>query len=119
LGCGAQKVDGWARPSNVIEAKAEGGQGDHSAPFPLALPDFFVKAFTDPGDVVFDPFSGSGTTMIAAMKNGRSCYGVEISPVYCDVIVKRAQTFAKQEFHLDGDGRTYDEIAQVRLAAAA
>lgn len=119
LGCGARKVAGLARPSNVIEAKAEGGQGDHSAPFPLALPDFFIKAFTDPGDVVFDPFAGSGTTMIAAMRNGRSCYGVEISRSYCDAIVKRAQACAKEQFHLDGDGRTFAELAAARERVAA
>ena len=58
LGCGADKISGLARPSNVIEVKAEGGQGDHSAPFPRALGEFFVKAFSDSGDIVFDPFMG-------------------------------------------------------------
>ena len=57
---------GLARPSNVIEVKSESSQGSHSAPFPRALVDFFVKAFTDPGDVVFDPFMGSGTTIAAS-----------------------------------------------------
>ena len=42
-------------PSNVIEVKTESSQGSHSAPFPRALVEFFVKAFSDPGDVVFDP----------------------------------------------------------------
>jgi DNA modification methylase len=77
------------------------------------------KDLFESADVVYDPFSGSGTTMIAAMKNGRSCYGVEISPGYCDVIVKRAQTFAKQAFSLDGDGRTFDELAATREPVAA
>ena len=57
---------GIARPSNVIEVKSESSQGSHSAPFPRALVEFFLKAFSDPGDVVFDPFMGSGTTMAAA-----------------------------------------------------
>lgn len=80
---------GMARPSNVIEASAESGVGAHSAPFPVALPLFFINAFSDRGDIIFDPFMGSGTTLIAAEKSGRVAYGTEISPAYCDVIVAR------------------------------
>jgi DNA modification methylase len=80
---------GLARPSNVIEVKSESSQGSHSAPFPRALVEFFVLAFSDPGDVVFDPFMGSGTTMAAADVLGRAGYGTELSPAYCDVILRR------------------------------
>ena len=62
---------GIARPSNVIEVKTESGQGSHSAPFPRALVEFFVKAFSDPGDMVFDPFLGSGPRWPR-----RTCLGV-------------------------------------------
>lgn len=86
---GRNKRIGMARPSNVLEIGAEVAQGDHSAPFPVALPEFFIKAFSDNGDIIFDPFMGSGTTLIAAEKNGRIAYGTEISPIYCDVIVSR------------------------------
>jgi DNA modification methylase len=44
------------------------------------------------GETVYDPFLGSGTTLIAAEQLGRRCYGMEISPAYCDVIVKRWET---------------------------
>ena len=57
---------GLARPSNEIEGKSEHSQGSHSAPFPRALVDFFLKAYSDAGDIVYDPFMGSGTTMAAA-----------------------------------------------------
>ena len=80
---------GVARPSNVIEVRTESGQGSHSAPFPRALVEFFVKAFSDAGDVVFDPFLGSASTMAAAHVLGRVGYGCEISPAYCDVILRR------------------------------
>ena len=56
---------------------------------PVAL---WAQAVTDGsrnGEIVFDPFLGSGTTVIAAEQLGRKCYGMEISPQYCDVIVKR------------------------------
>jgi DNA modification methylase len=86
---------GLARPSNVIEAKTESSQGNHSAPFPRAIPEFFIKAFSDAGDVIFDPFAGSGTTLVAAGLLGRSGLGVEISPAYCDVILRRLQETLK------------------------
>jgi DNA modification methylase len=73
----------------VIEARAEGEQGSHSAPFPRAIPEFFLKAFSDVGDVVFDPFLGSGTTMAAAQVLDRIGYGIEISPGYCDIVLRR------------------------------
>ncbi|MCL5745275.1 MAG: site-specific DNA-methyltransferase [Acidobacteria bacterium] len=82
---------GIARPSNVIEVKTESSQGSHSAPFPRALVEFFVKAFSDPGDRIYDPFMGSGTTMAAAAVLNRAGYGCELSPAYCDVIVRRIQ----------------------------
>lgn len=118
-GASKPRVAGMALPSNVIEVKCETGQGEHSAPYPRALVEFFIKAFTDPGDVIFDPFLGSGTTMIAAMALGRSCYGTEISPRYCDVIVKRAEAFHKSQARLAGDGRTFEEMTTARHGAVA
>lgn len=56
----------------------------------------WVRAMTDgsrPGETVFDPFLGSGTTIIAAEQTGRKCYGMEISPAYCDVIIRRWEDF--------------------------
>ncbi len=121
---------GLARPSNVIEVKSESGQGAHSAPFPRALVEFFVKAFTDAGDIVFDPFMGSGTTMAAAAVLGRIGYGCEISPAYCDVIVRRIERAISQESAnehervpiLAATGRTFEQVAAERdidLNAAA
>jgi DNA modification methylase len=80
---------GVARPSNVVEVKSESSQGSHSAPFPRALVEFFLLAFSDGGDFIFDPFMGSGTTIAAAEVLGRIGYGCELSPAYCDVILRR------------------------------
>jgi len=93
---GGNEHEGIARPSNVIEAAAA-STGEHSAAYPVALPEFFIKSFSDPGDVIYDPFMGSGTTLIAAEKNGRKSIGCEISPVYCDVIVKRFEQFTGEK----------------------
>jgi DNA modification methylase len=109
---------GIARPSNVIEAKTESSQGSHSAPFPRAIPEFFIKAFSDPGDVVFDPFLGSGTTLVAAGALDRAGYGCEISPAYCDVILRRAMNAFGVTPTLATTGETFTEIAPAREAPA-
>jgi DNA modification methylase len=71
------------------------------------------------GDAVYEPFAGSGTTIIAAEKAGRRCVAMEIEPRYCDVIVERWQTFTGKQAVLDGDGRTFEAVAGERLAQAA
>ena len=103
--------EGIARPSNVIEVKTESSQGSHSAPFPRALAGFFIKAFSDPGDTVFDPFLGSGTTMAAAQVLDRVGLGCEISPAYCDVILRRIEHLAETEAVLEETGETFSEVA--------
>ncbi|MGD0778791.1 MAG: site-specific DNA-methyltransferase [Candidatus Solibacter sp.] len=104
---------GLARPSNVIEVKSESSQGTHSAPFPRALVEFFVLAFSDAGDVVFDPFMGSGTTMAAAHVLGRTGYGCEISPGYCDVIVRRMMNLGIDAM-LESNGGSFADVAAQR-----
>lgn len=75
-------------PDSVIRInRMHGGHGiDHPAIFPVALPSFAMNAF--PGSV-YEPFSGSGTTIIAAEQLGRRCFAMEIDPAYCDVAVTR------------------------------
>jgi DNA modification methylase len=91
----AEKSEGLALPGNVIKPDKAKGSNGHSAAFPVALPEFFIKAYTDHGDTVYDPFLGSGTTLIAAAGLGRVAFGCEISPKYCDVIRRRWTAFAK------------------------
>jgi DNA modification methylase len=67
---------------------------------------------------VYEPFAGSGTTIIAAEKAGRRCVAMEIEPRYCDVIVTRWQNFTSERATLDGDGRTFEAIADERPRAA-
>ena len=90
----ATVTEGLAYPGNVLSVGKNREALGHSAAFPVALPAFFVRAFSDPGDRIFDPFMGSGTTLIAAEQLDRVAYGTEISRVYCDVIVERIQRFA-------------------------
>jgi DNA modification methylase len=112
LGEHEDRHKGIARPSNVIEAKTESSQGSHTAPFPRAIPEFFIKAFSDPGDVIFDPFLGSGTTVVAAALLDRIGYGIEISPAYCDVALRRLERAAGLTATLEG--RNFDQVAAER-----
>jgi len=78
----------------------------HKACFPVALP---AKAIEVVGQsaLLYEPFCGSGTTLIAAEQLGRKCYGMEISPQYCDVIVKRWETLTGKKAELEAsDGKT-------------
>lgn len=78
---------GLARPSNVVGAYS--GEPGHAASFPLKLPTFFVKAFSNKGDIWLDPFCGGGTVLAACENEGRVGYGMEILPKYCGVILQR------------------------------
>ncbi len=114
LGSGPrERHEGLARPSNVIEARTESNQGSHSAPFPRAIPEFFIKAFSDARDVAYDPFLGSGTTMAAAHVLDRIGYGIEISPAYCDVILRRMEHLTGAEPTL-ATGEKFNDIAAER-----
>lgn len=105
---GARFREGLARPSNVLRIDTGGGKttGEHPAEFPIGLPAFFLQAFSDTQDVVYEPFCGSGTTLIAAQRLERRCYAIEISPRYCDVVLRRfeAET-GRTAVLLDGGAR--------------
>ena len=86
-----KRIENWvgremAYPTNVLHMATECGNRSHSAAFPKPLPTWFIRLFTDPGDVVLDPFIGSGTTAFAALELGREAIGIEINSEYCDAI---------------------------------
>ncbi|UYV35770.1 site-specific DNA-methyltransferase [Rhodobacteraceae bacterium D3-12] len=74
---------------------------------------------SSPGQAIYEPFSGSGTTIIAAESSGRHCFAVELDAGYVDVAVLRWQAFTGQEAVLDGDGRSFSEIAAERRECEA
>jgi site-specific DNA-methyltransferase (adenine-specific) len=71
-----------AYPTNVLHLATECGNKNHSAAFPKELPAWFIKLFTDEGDVVLDPFAGSGTACVAAYELNRRFIGVELKEEY-------------------------------------
>ena len=76
-------------PTNVIHMATECSNRNHSAAFPVPLPVWFIKLFTQPGDIVLDPFVGSGTTAVAAKQLGRYYVGVDIGEEYCRMARER------------------------------
>lgn len=124
------EVGGWTHaghptqdnriPDSVIRVmrhKGKIGQDiDHPAVFPVALPEFVLEAYSDRGDVVFEPFGGSGTTMLAAERTGRVCRSVEIAPEYVDVAIKRfRQNFPDVPAKLLATGQTFETVVAERL----
>lgn len=81
----------FANPGNVLKVKVGGGlmghpaAHDNEAPFPEGVPEFFIKGWTKPGDVVFDPFSGSGTTACVAARMGRIGIGSDLRMSQCEL----------------------------------
>jgi DNA modification methylase len=74
----------------------------HRATFPVEFAEHFVNNFTE--STCFDPFGGTGTTLIACEKINRNCYMMELDPKYCDVIIKRWKNFTgKQVVHVNGE----------------
>jgi len=85
-------------PTNVIHMATECSNRNHSAAFPVDLPAWFIKLFTQPGDVVLDPFIGSGTTAVAAIELGRKYAGIDINPAYCELARRRIDGIQMQLF---------------------
>jgi DNA modification methylase len=78
-------------PSNVLHMATECYNQQHSAVFPVALPEWFIKLFTQPGDMILDPFNGSGTTCVAASHLERNYLGIDVNQAYCELAVNRIQ----------------------------
>jgi DNA modification methylase len=86
----------------------------HAATFPAHLPTWVIGTLCDAAQSVYDPFMGTGTTLIAAEQLGRQSYGMEISPQYVDVIVKRWQDFTGRDAIHSVTGETFNQMASSR-----
>ncbi|TPW00707.1 MAG: DNA methylase [bacterium] len=90
------------------------GDGSHPAVFPVALPDFVMRAYSDEGDVVFEPFGGSGSTIIAGQRTGRKVRAMELAPAYVDVAILRWQALFPEIPVTLADGRPFAAVAAER-----
>ncbi len=95
-------------------AKSETGHGTQKPVECMKRP---IENNSSPGHAVYEPFSGSGTTIIACEMTGRSCHAIELNPAYVDVAIQRWQEFTGQQATLEGDGRTFADISGQRKGA--
>jgi DNA modification methylase len=98
----------------VASCSNEEDKNDHGTQKPVELMRRPVLNHTNPGQSVYDPFVGSGTTLIAAETTGRSCFAIDIEAAYVDVVITRWQNLTGEHATLDGDGQTFTEISNVR-----
>lgn len=89
-----------AYPTNVLHLATECGNKQHSAAFPKALPAWFIKLFSDAGDLVLDPFVGSGTTCVAAAELDRHYLGIEIKEEYYHIALANVNSLAKNSVQI-------------------
>ena len=86
----------------------------HGTQKPVELMRRPILNHTARGDIVYDPFLGSGTTLMAAEMTERSCFGLDIDPRYVDLVVKRWERLTGKQTRLEGDGRTFHEVTAER-----
>lgn len=109
----------WDSPSpKFIMGSSQEEKFDHPTQKPVELMRRPILNHIQRGELVYDPFLGSGTTLAGAETTGRICNGLELDPKYVDVIVKRWQGFTGKKATLESDGRTFEEIAQERCPEA-
>ncbi len=110
-------------PSNVLTIPLVGKNKGHPAVFPVDLPKFFIKMLSPSGGLVLDPFSGSGTTAIAALQENRNCVLIDNNQQYCDIALERIQEevgnhvqIKRTIFNKKGERQLYRNVVQTQLA---
>ena len=107
------------RPRRLeLGSDAREGLAQHPTVKPRALLEDALLDITRRGEIVLDPFAGSGSTLIASESVGRSCRAIEIDGLYCDMIIKRWQQMTGEAAVLATSGKTFDEIS-ARVASSA
>jgi DNA modification methylase len=105
-------------PDNVLRVTrhkgAIEGDGSHPAVFPVALPEFVINTYTDAGEILFEPFSGSGSTIIAGQRTGRLVRAMELAPAYVDVAILRWQALFPEIPVILADGRPFAAVVAER-----
>lgn len=103
-----------AKSPNQIFGRSAEDKADktgHPTQKPISLFTKPIMNHTKKEDYIYDPFTGSGTSLIAADKTGRRCLSMELSPQYCDVIIKRWEKFTGKDATLEGSGKTFKELS--------
>jgi DNA modification methylase len=110
----------WTYPgASSLGSDARRGLQDHPTVKPTAMLEDALLDLTNRGDIVLDPFLGSGSTLIAAEASRRICRGVEIDPLYVDVIIRRFEAATRHAATTVETGETFGELAERRRPTAA
>ena len=110
----------WTYPgASSLGSDARRGLKDHPTVKPTAMLEDALLDLTNRGDIVIDPFLGSGSTLIAAEKTGRVCRGVELDPLYVDVIIRRYEAATGKPAVLVETGETFEALGARRASEAA
>jgi DNA modification methylase len=111
---------GDRKQSTLWQIPAREGPGfEHGTQKPVECMKRPIENNSSPGQAIYEPFSGSGTTIIAAEITGRMCHAIELMPQYVDVAIERWQAFTGETVKLEADGRSFAAIAAERRPAAA
>ena len=114
---GRHRSNVWPYASGPGFGRA-GEEGRLAALHPTVKPTVMVADaildVTRRGDIVLDPFLGSGATLMACERTGRRCYGLELDPLYCDVIVRRWQSYTGGQARLKATGESFEAAAAAR-----
>ncbi|HLK47713.1 MAG TPA: DNA modification methylase [Bryobacteraceae bacterium] len=115
FGAAGENATIWDSPSpKFIMGGSDEEKYDHPTQKPVELMRRPILNHTRRGELVYEPFLGSGTTLAAAELTGRVCYGIELDPQYVDVVVRRWEALTGKQAVLEGDGRTFQQIALER-----
>jgi DNA modification methylase len=108
----------WTYPGARLGSEGRQGLQDHPTVKPVAMLEDALRDMSERGDIVIDPFLGSGSTLIACEKTGRRCRGVELDPRYVEVILRRYEAVTGQPAVLESTGETFAELAVRRRCEA-
>lgn len=119
---GRNRTNVWAYAVGPAFGRA-GEEGHLAALHPTVKPTAMIADaildVTRRGDIVLDPFLGSGATLMACERTGRRCYGLELDPLYCDVIIRRWQSYTGGSARLAATGEPFDALSDARTRAEA
>jgi DNA modification methylase len=107
---GRHRSNLWTYPATLLESDARLGRQDHPTVKPTSVLEDALIDLTNRGEIVLDPFLGPGSTLIAAQNTGRVCCGVELDPLYVDVIIRRYRASTGIAAILADSGETFEQV---------
>lgn len=111
---GRDRTNLWTYPTAPLGSDAWRGRQDHPTVKPTSMLEDALGDLTNRGEIVLDPFLGSGSTLIAAQNTGRVCCGVELDPLYVDLIIRRFEASIGKAAILADSGETFEQVATRR-----